>query len=215
MISTQKIMSVINGVLTALILLLVCVHLYSQSSKPDYSAGTAFNSNNDEQQNEVLPNLTVNHGDIGSFDEYIEITERPIFNKDRRPFVLSKAKIAEKLNNDPNKAKANEKVQLSATVITPDKHITLLQSAPNKKATRFSIGEQISGWTVVEVHPHHILLERDGETKTIELNIATSKANKNNNKKTPARKAPQLRSKPERPNEEAPRHPELKVDRAI
>ncbi len=100
-----------------------------------------------------------------------EILERPLFNKDRRPWEDVKAETEAK--------SVDLRLQLEGIVITSDKKIALVKDLVSKEFLQLRIGEQHKGWLVHEVTPGRAVLKRGD--KMVELVI---KLEKNSNEKT-------------------------------
>lgn len=101
---------------------------------------------------------------------YQEIVERPLFMADRRPYEPPPP-AASPVTQRPSKA---QQFSLSGVVITEQQNIAILQSADGKTMQRVALGEVIDGWTLTEVHEQHVVLQKDDDTRILELEIKTA-----------------------------------------
>ncbi len=168
--------SLVNSLLL-LIALLMCLQLYFQlNDKPDTQLPLSGKSVDNEVE---LPPLTIDLSHIGDINDYKEVTQRPLFQKDRRPFVLEVTNKTAKNNAPPIKkkipSKAVEQIKLNAIIITNEKRIAILLNDRDKTLQRTHVGDVFTGWTLEDVQSHQVILVKGDETKTIELEVTPSK----------------------------------------
>ncbi len=126
--------------------------------------------------------------DISEFDEVIN---RPLFFADRKPYVYVAPVKQTKPSKQKKKAtpKKTEQYSLNAVIITPGRQLAIIQSDRSKTLQRLALGEEIEGWILETIEPRAVLLKKGNETKNLELEIKTSKPQKQpatkNNKTSP------------------------------
>jgi len=69
---------------------------------------------------------------------------------------------------------ASRQYLLSAIVITKDKRIALIQSDHIKEPQKIALGEILDGWTLSNIQPRQVTLERNGEIRKLNLGIISS-----------------------------------------
>jgi len=114
--------------------------------------------------------------ELSPLSDYVQIIERPLFRKDRRPFVPDESVVDEKKQkrkSSVSRMKPDE-LHLSAVIITNETRIALIQSGRNKKIQKVILGEVIDDWTLDDVQPGLISLKKGDEVKTLELLIKSS-----------------------------------------
>ena len=123
------------------------------------------NLNNIDQAN-VIPPIT----------DYTEIIERPLFMQDRRPYVPDEtvAAIKPPQQKTRGRKRAKDELLLSAVIITENKRIALIQTGKGKKIQKVMLGEIIDDWTVADVQPGEVSLQKGSETKKLELLVIKS-----------------------------------------
>ena len=97
---------------------------------------------------------------------YREITERPLFTKDRRPSNPSQSIVKD--------TEFPEHLVLQAVYTTAQKRTALLFDQKNKRKLRLSNNQQILGWRVLEIEPWGVILAQGPYQKILHL----EKANK-------------------------------------
>jgi hypothetical protein len=101
-------------------------------------------------------------------EDYVAVMERPLFLPDRRP-MPEDAAVEEAPNLDEEIAEL-ERLDVTATLIlSPTEASVWLRDAGQKGLVRLRPGEQYQGWTVAQINPDHILMERQGVTETLQL----------------------------------------------
>lgn len=99
-------------------------------------------------------------------DEYLIVTERPLFRPERRP-----------LTEEPEEGTAAEseppsdlaRLDLNAILITPSESSAWIRDPTKKELVRLRPGDDLGGWSVLEIHTDRLLLERQGEKDTLVL----------------------------------------------
>lgn len=92
-------------------------------------------------------------------DALKEVTERPLFARNRRPFVAA-----------ANAAPGNAATFLLAGVtIAGEKRVALIQHGPPPSIARLSEGETIEGWTVRRIADDRVVLRNGAAEYTIPL----------------------------------------------
>ena len=165
-----------NSALRSFLLTLsvICLSILLFESLQDYSldsvvlSNPATSSKKDTQNNTVSP--------LPALVDYVEIIERPLFMEDRRPFVppevVSPAKP--RTRKAPASRKEEQIFNLSAIIITDEKRIALLESGREKKLHKVSQGDELDGWTISNIAPNRISMQKGTETREMELAVKSS-----------------------------------------
>ena len=152
----------------------------------DYSHNRTTTSSKIDITEEIT--IPVVNEDFPLLSDYQEIIDRPLFIQDRQPYVY------EELNQTKAKKKAiqiktSQQLVLTAIIITPDRHVAIIQTGKNKEPLHVAIGETIGNWTLEEVHAQHIVLKDGEKTEKLELEIQGSpKPQKQRTKKKSSQK---------------------------
>jgi hypothetical protein len=101
-------------------------------------------------------------------DEYLSVSERPLFLPDRRPpddepevAVGPEEEVAEELTGlDINAILINRPDPASVWLVDARQRNTLI---------RKRLGESYQGWLITAIEPDRVKFERQGETKTLDL----------------------------------------------
>jgi general secretion pathway protein N len=98
--------------------------------------------------------------------------ERPLFSASRRPPTV--ASPAASLPEEPPSAPAApppERPQLSlmGTIVGSESSVALLKDSGSRALLRLHIGQENSGWRVQGIDSHSIVLEKGGQTITLDL----------------------------------------------
>lgn len=99
---------------------------------------------------------------IGDVSLYHTIGERPLFARDRRPFVIA-------VETTPMETGPRAEFELTAVIITSTMRMALLRSSLTPTVQRVVQDQSIDGWTLIEVTPSSVRLQRDVETMTVPL----------------------------------------------
>lgn len=103
---------------------------------------------------------------IGPLSAYLPIGERPLFTQDRQPFVVV-AEAAPVAPAAPPRPRVE--FELTAVIITSATQIALLRSNLTPAVQRVTRNQTVDGWTLVDVAPEAVVLNRGGESMTVSL----------------------------------------------
>lgn len=99
-------------------------------------------------------------------DNYVTVLERPLFLPERRP--LPEELVLETANDQSAEAADVARLDVNATlIISPSEASVWLQDPDHKELVRLRLGDEYEGWTVAEINPDQILMERQGVTETL------------------------------------------------
>ena len=98
----------------------------------------------------------------GPLEDFMEIIERPLFNKDRRP-PPEDAETPEEVV-----VTGRPQVQLSGIVATQGTYRAHIRP-PNGETLIVAVGDDYEGWQVAEILPDRIFLLRDGRREEFDL----------------------------------------------
>ena len=114
--------------------------------------------------------------DTPDISDYDEIINRPLFFEDRKPYVYVAPEKSQKKSNKKKKTapKQTEQYVLNAVIITPEKHLAIIQSSRGKDTQRIALGESLDGWTIETIESRSVLLKKGNESKSLELEVKTS-----------------------------------------
>ncbi|MBI1733225.1 MAG: hypothetical protein HYR49_10745 [Gammaproteobacteria bacterium] len=138
--------------------------------------------------------------------EYAAITERPLFSPDRKAQIATAAPTAGAAQLSAGTTDPAEMI-LTAVVITNERPLAILETARGKGVHKIAVGEAVNGWTLAEIQPEAVVLEKGSEVRTLELRIQGSPAA---GKKT----APPL-PKQQEPPKEAQKEVQNKESKAV
>lgn len=140
----------------------------------NYGAGTDGTAATEEASAQK-PDST-DDNPVASLDDYAAIIERPLFSEDRRPYEPEVAEAAPDRPAGPvnTPVTKREEYSLSAVIISGDKRIALIETRNGKKIHRLREGEDLDGWTLTEVQPARVSLNKGGEVKDLELRVVPS-----------------------------------------
>ncbi len=149
-----------QGTLLLLLLVLalgggVLVQWYGGDSQTEPAARAESAARKPPQWRELKPPAPVPRA------VYTEISQRPLFEKERRP-VEAPAPVRQVAGP------ALTNYVLEGTAISSDARVALVRNRANRKLYRAVIDEQIEGWTVKEVHEDAVVLERNGVRQRLE-----------------------------------------------
>lgn len=101
---------------------------------------------------------------------FSEITERPLFMEDRRPFVAPVSTQTGKRKR-PRQTEPDilTLISLSAIVITKDKRIALIEDNRTRKLHQLRQGERFSGWTLTDIGTNSVAMRKGPNTRNLEL----------------------------------------------
>ncbi len=98
--------------------------------------------------------------------DFSVMAERPLFMDTRRPYIpLPSALqvIAEAVPPEP--------MTLLATVLAEGQQIAIIQSQRDNKTQKLAVGEAIAGWTLAEVGPGFVTLQRGNDVRRLDLTV--------------------------------------------
>jgi hypothetical protein len=101
--------------------------------------------------------------EVGPLSAYLSVTERPLFEQSRQPFVAA-VEPAPAVPAGPH-----VEFELTAVIITRATRIALLRSNVTPTVQRVTLNETVDGWTLAEVMPNAVVLRRGTESVTVEL----------------------------------------------
>lgn len=133
-------------------------------------------------------------------EDYVSVMERPLFLPDRRPLPDAPAEAAAA---DPSAEAADlAHLDVSATLIlAPDQASVWVRDQQRQDLLRLRLGDDYEGWTVAEITPNNIRMERQGVTETLELFNYSAPV-------SPARRLPtRVNQQPDRPSNRRQRQP--------
>ncbi|NCA70795.1 MAG: hypothetical protein EOM91_11940 [Sphingobacteriia bacterium] len=98
---------------------------------------------------------------------FASMIERPLFRPDRRPEDLTD-ETSEPIS-EPSVVTSLDGMDLSAVIITPSLVAAWVKDPSQPKVLRLRIGDDLAGWSVQDILPDRLLLERQGERNTLIL----------------------------------------------
>jgi len=113
---------------------------------------------------------------IKPVSDYDQIIERPLFMPNRRPYTADG--IVESRQNNGRKNLVTKSTQheymLSAVVITENRRIALLYSKKDNKLQKLNQGDELDGWTLIDIQPSQVSLKKGAAIKQLELTVKRS-----------------------------------------
>lgn len=98
----------------------------------------------------------------GPLDDFMEVIERPLFTKDRRPPPEEAETVQEAV------VTGRPQVQLSGIVATQGTYKAHIRP-PKGETLIVAVGDDYEGWQVAEILPDRIFLLRDGRREEFDL----------------------------------------------
>ena len=98
----------------------------------------------------------------GPLDDFMEVIERPLFNKDRRPPPEEAETVQEAV------VTGRPQVQLSGIVATQGTYKAHIRP-PKGETLIVAVGDDYEGWQVAEIMADRIILLRDGRREEFDL----------------------------------------------
>jgi hypothetical protein len=95
-----------------------------------------------------------------------ETLQRPLFTPERRPAQDEPAPVVAPATDLPRTPPSFE---LTAVVLANGERVALLKALGAGQLHRLRQGESVDGWTLTEVRPDGVVLERGGQRESIEL----------------------------------------------
>jgi len=99
-------------------------------------------------------------------EDYAVVIERPLFMADRRPPSEEEENEPEAL---PEPLSDLAAIDLNAVLITPTLSMAWVRDPTSKTPVRKRVGDDLEGWSIMEILSDRILLERQGEKDTLIL----------------------------------------------
>lgn len=103
---------------------------------------------------------------LADIDYYEEITQRPLFNSDRKP----KDVPVEEQTTETRTAGSRPDLTLIGIVLTNEEQLALVRSRKNPKIQRVKLDESFEGWKLAELEPHTAIFRSGTRDLTLELN---------------------------------------------
>lgn len=100
-------------------------------------------------------------------EEYLSVKERPLFLPDRRP--PPEEEPAEEAPTAPEVAAELDQLDLNAVLITPALVSAWVRAPSQAELVRLRLGDEFQGWTVQQIEPSRVVLERQGSQGALEL----------------------------------------------
>lgn len=118
--------------------------------------------------------LKASNFEMPPYGKFAEITQRPLFNADRKP-IPPDALLAEKEPEAPPTAPLQ--VVLTGVIITPRLQLAMFHDNTTNKSVSLKEGMPLpgnqSGWTLVEIHPRMVVFSDPADkTQEVELKVA-------------------------------------------
>lgn len=158
--------------ITMLVLCLVCTVTLFYELNRDYSL-FGYPYINGKTVNTSVADYTAK-ADITPLGHYNIILDRPLFSEDRRAHIYGAGTVSKSAMGNPDVNSGNlDDYLLTAVIITENNRMALLKPKSGKPL-KVGVGETIFGWTLTNVEPHEISLNRGSETRTLELQIIKS-----------------------------------------
>lgn len=104
---------------------------------------------------------------IGGKDDFLIVTERPLFLRDRRP--PNKESVEDEAAAEAEPPSDLTRMDLNAVLITPSKSSAWIWDPAKKELVRLRPGDELAGWAVQEILSDRVVLERQGEKDTLVL----------------------------------------------
>jgi hypothetical protein len=99
-----------------------------------------------------------------TIEDYAEITNRPLFNRERRPLELQQAdQVEEEALN----------FTLVGVVLTPEQQVAIIYSKKQKQPVKVALWEWIEGWRLVAVAANVVELRKGKRAVELELQRAS------------------------------------------
>ena len=100
-------------------------------------------------------------------DSYTSVIDRPLFRPQRRPEDPDETEPPDLAG--PDLAAALDGMDLSAVIISSDLISAWVQDPGQPRLRRLRIGDELEGWSVQDILPDRVLLERQGEEDALIL----------------------------------------------
>jgi general secretion pathway protein N len=119
-----------------------------------------------EAQPQTAPDPIAGLSPLEDREEYAAIKERPLFRPDRRPREDEPDAAVEPPPDEPADLAG---VDLTGVLISPGVTTAWVKDPAQPAPLRVRLGETLAGWTVKDIKPDRLVLERQGKTDTLLL----------------------------------------------
>ena len=110
---------------------------------------------------------------VAALDTFSEITERPLFRENRRPYVpKAPTEPTQPRDTGPD---ITSQISLSAVVINKGERIALIERKQDKKLQQLKEGEKFNGWTLNRIRAGDITMQKGQKTRQIALTVRLSR----------------------------------------
>lgn len=167
----QQTMRITLAGLAAMCLLLSGITLYEWVRPFRLSTDTPLIQPNKEPA--VAEPKALANRPVSSLETFSEIIERPLFRKDRRPYVPETPIEPEPVRD--TRPDITTQISLSAVVIDGDERIALIERKHDKKLQQLRQGETFNGWTLNHIQADDITMQKGQETRQIALAVKLSR----------------------------------------
>jgi len=106
-------------------------------------------------------------GPLEQVEDYAAIKDRPLFRPDRRPRVDDPADAEEP--PPPEEAAKLDNMDVAGVLLSPGVAMAWVKDPSQPAPVRVRPGEVLAGWTVKDIQPDRLVLERQGATDTLPL----------------------------------------------
>ena len=108
-------------------------------------------------------------------ENYKLLLERPVFNKDRKPYKKPpppppKPEPVKKKKPPPPPAPP-VKLALEGVIMFEGQQMALIRKEGDEDSRPIGMGEKIAGWQVEKVSGNHVVLIKDGKTRDLRLYV--------------------------------------------
>lgn len=103
---------------------------------------------------------------LGEKEEYEIVKERPLFLPERRPPT---DEPEDEIAAEPTPLSDLTRMDLNAVLITPSQSLAWILDSATKELLRLRLGDELAEWSVQQILPDRVLLERQGEQDTLIL----------------------------------------------
>ena len=115
-------------------------------------------------QIEIPPLQPIQFNELASYDE---IVERPLFYPDRRPEEEDPQLV--QAPTPESEPQPEAELSLIGVMLTDNIQIALIRSGTSGNVARLRLGESVADWRLEQVMPQQVILQREGETRELEL----------------------------------------------
>lgn len=101
---------------------------------------------------------------LGPASDYLEVGNRPLFSRDRRPAPMSA---------DPGQAQVPLEVNLTSVLITPQLKLAIVQNVSDGASRRVRLGDTLEGtaWRLVQLEPRRAVFEGPEGQRDLALRV--------------------------------------------